>query len=161
MAQPGKFNVYKKHKIRLIDKYDWIYNGQVEPVQKVFTFGGYTEEQLNDSVFSPFRRRKAMTHRGARGQKKEILTDEGNLFYANGLGRLIYQGTSYSWMIEGYFKDGQPDGFCKWLWNNGQIYTGVLKGFNCNGQGEQVFGDLYNGSMLQEGIYENNVLIKG
>ena len=75
MAQPGKFNVYTKHKIRLIDKYDWIYNGQVEPVQKVFTFGGYTEEQLNDNVFSPFRRRKAMTHRGARGQKKEILTD--------------------------------------------------------------------------------------
>ena len=59
------------------------------------------------------------------------------------MGRLVYAGTSCQWILEGLFKDGKPEGFCRWIWDDGLCYTGQVKDYMCEGTGEMILGTNY------------------
>ena len=72
----------------MIDHYNWTYHGQVKKIPEVFTFGGYTEEELNSEILSWRSIEKPVPLQTYKPD--QFARDPEHI--PHGLGRLVYAG---------------------------------------------------------------------
>lgn len=64
-------------------------------------------------------------------------------------------------MIEGTFIDGRPKGKCRWLWDDGKVYEGDIKDYQCNGKGFMRINPMIYPKLVYNGEFKNNKLVNG
>ena len=67
--------------------------------------------------------------------KKKKLPNQHKNKVPHGIGRMCYCGVSTAYVYEGYFENGVPHGFARWVWDDGSQYMGMVHKGRPNGQG--------------------------
>ena len=63
-----------------------------------------------------------------------------------------------SYSLEGYFVDGMPNGFCRWIWDDGLMYIGKIQNGLFEGKGEMINGKPYAGTKII-GTFKNGKIL--
>lgn len=78
--------------------------------------------------------------------------------FPNGAGRMTYVGISGAWCLDANWEKGQPKGYVRWIWHDGQIYRGMIKNGKLNGRGLLLMGEVCKANSVQHGQFKNNLL---
>ena len=96
---------------------------------------------------------------GEWNSRKRLPNQQKNLV-PHGIGRMCHCGISSAYIFEGYFRNGVPHGFARWILDDGSIYMGPVKAGRPDGQGQLIMGSSYK-DFVQNGTWKNGVLISG
>jgi hypothetical protein len=56
---------------------------------------------------------------------------------------MTYVGIYGAWSLEANWENGSPKGYVRWIWENGQIYQGIIKNGKMNGRGLLIMGEIF------------------
>ena len=67
---------------------------------------------------------------------------------------MIYVGIHGAWILETSWVDGVPNGYARWMWNDGQIYQGLINKGIMQGRGMLMMGEIFHANCVQQGTFK-------
>ena len=61
-------------------------------------------------------------------------------YLPHGYGRMLYQGINGAYILEGKFVNGVCHGYVRWIWDDGNIYEGMIANGKMHGEGKLILG---------------------
>ena len=92
--------------------------------------------------------------------EKPVYPNTLNDYVPHGYGRWLYQGIHGAYILEGKFVHGVAHGYCRWIWDDGNIYQGMVANGSMHGQGKLILGGRYK-NQVQDGEWNHGVFNDG